>query len=254
VLDGRSTADLAGEFAAFEAAFNGGVFLAAADFDRDGRAEVVVTPDQGGGARVRVFGVANGAAEVKADFFGIDDPSFRGGARPAAGDVTGDGVADLVVAAGFGGGPRVSVLDGATLLGRPAHVIPDFFAFEPALRNGVYVTVGDTDGDGRGDLTFGAGPGGAPRVMTLSGRVLTGAGLDAALASPLANGFAGPTDDRSGVRVVARDLLGNRAAELVTGSGATGDVRVYVTANGGLAVTAAMSPFGPATLDGIYVG
>ena len=255
VLDGLAMTDLAAEFSAFEPAFSGGVFLAAADFDRDGRAEVVVTPDQGGGARVRVFGVAGGAAQVKADFFGIDDPTFRGGARPAAGDVTGDGVADLVVAAGFGGGPRVSVLDGATVLGgRPAAAVPDFFAFEPALRNGVYVTVGDADGDGRGDLTFGAGPGGAPRVMTLSGRVLTGAGVDAALANPLANGFAGRTDDRSGVRVAARDLDGDGSAELVTGSGAADEVRVYVPAGGGLIVSAALNPFGPAALDGVYVG
>src|SRR5205085_1373670 len=74
------------------------------------------TPAQGGGSRVRVFGVAGGSAAVKADFFGIDDPAFRGGARAAAGDVNGDGTPDLVVAAGFGGGPRVSVLDGRTVL------------------------------------------------------------------------------------------------------------------------------------------
>lgn len=255
VLDGRTMADVVPEVSAFEAAFTGGVFLTAADFDRDGRAEIVVTPDQGGGARVRVFAVANGAAAVKADFFGIDDPSFRGGARPAAGDVTGDGVPDLVVAAGFGGGPRVSVLDGRTVLaGQRATVVPDFFAFEPALRNGVYVAVGDVDGDGRGDLTFGAGPGGAPRVMALSGRTLTGGGIEAALAAPLVNGFAGNTTDRSGVRVAARNLDGVGPAEVVSGNGATDEVRVFSLAGGGLTGLSVSNPFGAVALDGVYVG
>ena len=42
--------------------------------------ELVITPDEGGGPRVRVFN-GKGFAQV-ADFFGIDDPNFRGGAAP----------------------------------------------------------------------------------------------------------------------------------------------------------------------------
>src|SRR5206468_12706709 len=43
---------LAGPFDPFEGDFTGGGFVAAGDFDNDGRAEFVVTPDQGGGPRV----------------------------------------------------------------------------------------------------------------------------------------------------------------------------------------------------------
>ena len=45
-----------------------------------------------------------------------EDANFRGGARAAVGDVNGDGTPDLLVAAGFGGGPRVAIYNGKTVL------------------------------------------------------------------------------------------------------------------------------------------
>src|SRR5205823_10315238 len=132
-----------------------------------------------------------------ASFFGIDDPNFRGGARVALCDVNKDGTDDLVVAAGFGGGPRVAVFDGRTVLaGPPTRLVGDFFVFEQALRNGVFVAAGDLDGDGFADLIFGGGPGGGPRVYALSGQDLI-----AGRTVVRANFFAGNTDDRGGVRV-----------------------------------------------------
>ena len=135
--------------APFEAAFTGGVYVAAGDLTGDGVAELVITPDEGGGPRVRVFDGA-GFGQV-ADFFGIDDPNFRGGARAAVGDVNGDGAGDLIVAAGFGGGPRVAGFDGRSLaVGRRTRLFADFFAFEQGLRNGVFVAAGRP---GRGRAT-----------------------------------------------------------------------------------------------------
>src|SRR5207249_875395 len=80
------------------------------DVDGDGAADIAVSPDQGGGGRVEVY---SGRGTVRfANFFGIDDTAFRGGARVAFGDFNADGVADLAVAAGFQGGPRVALYDG----------------------------------------------------------------------------------------------------------------------------------------------
>src|SRR5213079_163953 len=104
--------------APFEASFTGGVFVAAGDLTGDGLADLVISPDQGGGPRVRIFSGGNGFAQV-ADFFAIDDFNFRGGARAAVGDLNGDGVGDLVVAAGFGGGPRVAAFRGGSLATGP---------------------------------------------------------------------------------------------------------------------------------------
>ncbi len=254
VLDGRTFADVVPEFWAFEGAFKGGVYLAAGDFDGDGRAEIVITPDQSGGPRVRVVGVDGGRMNVRADFWGIPDPDFRGGARVAVGDLNHDGIPDLAVAAGFGGGPRVSLTDGRSVLTGGGKMLgPDFFAFDPSLRNGVYVAVGDTDGDGFGDLILGAGPGGGPRVLVLSGKALTLAGPQAALAQPIGNTFAGDPSQRGGVRVAAKDVNGDGTQEVIAGSG-VGGVAYVLTAGSGYGVSAAVDPFGAVGLDGIYVG
>lgn len=83
------------DFAPFEAMFTGGVFVTAGDLTGDGIPELVVTPDQGGGPRVQVYSFAAGSFTKVADFFGIDDPNFRGGAGrgPRSGTSTGMGSA-----------------------------------------------------------------------------------------------------------------------------------------------------------------
>lgn len=163
VYDGATHA-LVASFDAYESSFTGGVNVAAADLNGDGKAEVIVGADLGGGPRVRVLDGATigGAGEPTAivDFLAIEDEAFRGGVRIAAGDITGDGVADLIVGAGEGGGPRVAGFDG-TALGRGELLKPitDFFSFDPGLRGGTSVRVEDVTGDGVGDLIFGAGTG-----------------------------------------------------------------------------------------------
>lgn len=253
VLNGKTLTDLVPQFMAFESSFNGGVYVAAADFDGDGRAEIIVSPDQGGGPRVKVVGLQGNVLQTRADFFGINDSNFRGGARVAAGDVNGDGRPDLIVAAGMGGGPRVSILDGNSVLSNtPRNLTADFFAFDPTLRNGVYVTVGDMNNDGFGDLIFGAGPGGGPHVRALSGQSLIASGSQTALATPLANVFVGDVNQRGGVRVTAKDLNGDGQIEIVTGSGTGNQVQV-LNANG-LTPAGSLVPFGVNELGGIYVG
>ncbi|CAN5552237.1 hypothetical protein BH11PLA2_BH11PLA2_05510 [soil metagenome] len=204
--------------------FTRGVFVALGDVNNDGYADIIITPDEGGGSRVRVF---NGKTFVQiADFFGIQDVNFRGGARAAVGDMNNDKYGDIAVSAGFGGGPRIAVFSGITLAsnGGPK-LFGDFFAFESSLRNGAFVAVADVNGDGYGELIVAAGPGGAPRVRILNGKTL----VNSAGASlvPLADFFAGDSSSRGGVRIMARDLDGDGFAELISAQADGNTLRRY---------------------------
>jgi uncharacterized delta-60 repeat protein len=265
VFDGANGRLLA-DFPAFEASFAGGVFVAAADLDGDGAAEIVATPDEGGGGRVVIFSVApGGTPAMRASFFGIDDPNFRGGARVATGDVDHDGTVDLIVAAGFLGGPRTAIFDGATVLSSPARLVNDFFAFPGAdattLRNGVFVAAGDVNGDGFADLVFGGGPGGAPRVLILDGALVAAGKVAEAQTTSVANFFVdGNQTDRGGVRVAVADADGDSQADVAAGSGvgSPAKIRVYrgTDLDGGEPASFQdIIPFGGATLaSGVYVG
>jgi len=219
ILDGKSQAELF-SVAPFEASFTGGVYVSAGDVTGDGIPDLAITPDEGGGPRVDIYSGAAGFPKLTA-FFGIDDTNFRGGARSAIADMTGDGVADLIVVAGFGGGPRVAAFDGKSLATTPVKIFGDFFAFEQALRNGIFVTAGDINGDGFADLIAGGGPGGGPRVLAFDGKSL----LNNEYVN-LANFFGGDVDSRGGIRVAVKDLDGDNRADLVVGSGSGAGSRV----------------------------
>jgi uncharacterized delta-60 repeat protein len=269
VIDGKTGARLA-DFFAFEPTFTGGVFVAAGDVNGDGKADLVVTADRGGGPVVAVYDGAKLAAGLNekaqiARFYGIDDPNYRGGARAAVGDVNADGKADLLISAGFSGGPREALYDGAglTAVGAPPKLVPDFFAFEDSLHNGAYVALGDLNGDGKADLIFGGGPGGGPRVRVFDGAKLLAAGsfqnLDQIPQARLADFYAADASSRGGIRLAVGTVNGTKA--LLTGSGENEVAQVRVFTAPTLFGSITPSPdqtldvFGGAVLaDGVFVG
>jgi hypothetical protein len=101
---------------------------------------VITGADAGGGADVRVFDAATGA--LLASFFAFA-PEFLGGVRVGSVDGNEDGIPDVVVAAGPGGGPHVRVFDGAALLGGSLVELVGFFAYDPGLLGGMYVAGGN---------------------------------------------------------------------------------------------------------------
>ncbi|HET6573645.1 MAG TPA: MBG domain-containing protein [Fimbriiglobus sp.] len=259
VLDGKTRAEVF-RLNPFEASFTGGVFVTVGDVTGDGVPDLAVSPDEGGGPRMRLFD-GNGFGQL-ADFFGIDDPNFRGGARAGIGDINADGYGDLVVAAGFGGGPRVAAFSGKALTrGEQTRLFADFFIFggtdATTLRNGVFIAAGDVNGDGFADVVAGGGPGGGPRVLVADGKTLLSS--NGQTVTPVANFFAGDTSNRGGIRVAVKKLDTDQFMDVVTGAGDGGGSRV--TGYSGAALISAANP--PAliafdafdnVLNGVFVG
>lgn len=121
-------------FYAYGPKFTGGLSVASADIDADGRDEIITGAGRGGGPHVQVF---NKDGAGLGGFFAFA-PSFSGGVNVAAGDVNGDGRAEIAVGAGPGGGPHVKVFNsnGESLLA-------SFFSYAPAFNGGVYVALTD---------------------------------------------------------------------------------------------------------------
>lgn len=94
-------------FPAFAESFTGGVQVAVDDLNDDNRVEVVATPGVGGGPQVRVFTVSGA---LISEFFAYDESS-RQGVSATLGDVTGDGIEEIVTAVGAGISNDVIVFD-----------------------------------------------------------------------------------------------------------------------------------------------
>ena len=109
--------------------------------------------------------VAVNGADGTSLFAVVPFPGFTGPLSIAAGDLTGDGVPEIAIGAGYEGGPRLQILDGVT-----HQRLYDDFAYDPEFRGGVSVAIGDVTGDGRADLVTGAGYGGGSHVRVLSAK------------------------------------------------------------------------------------
>ena len=145
--------------------FQGGVEIAIGDINGDGVPDVITGAGPGGGPHVKVFDgvdVAAGSTNpgVLRTYFAYDG-TFMGGVHVAAGDINGDGLIDIIVGAGPGGGPNVQAFSNGNLGTR----LMSYFAYEPTFMGGVNVAAGDVGGDGTTDeIITGAGPGGGSRV------------------------------------------------------------------------------------------
>ncbi len=144
--------------------FTGGVRVAVGDVNGDGVADIIAGMGKYGG---RIKAYAGGF-----DLLGNDRPilhdfqtGYRGGVFVAAGDLTGDGKAEIVVGNGGKGSPDITVFD-PTDVSAPLFTR---FVSESAFEGGMRVAVADVNLDGVLDIIAGTGVRGGSVVFFIDG-------------------------------------------------------------------------------------
>ena len=209
--------------------------MAAGDVNGDGRADIIVGAGEGNGSspQVKVFSGADGTTLLQS-FFAFA-PSFTGGVRVAAGDVNGDGRADIITGAGPGGG-QVVVYSGKDL-----SILKNFFPFGANYTGGVYVAAGDVNGDGLDDIIVGAGTG-PSRVTVFNSKD-----------GSVHQDFFAFANSTGGVRVAATDLDADGSADILAATGPGDSSRVRGIKGTSLAILADFIPY-PNSNAGVFPG
>jgi cyclophilin family peptidyl-prolyl cis-trans isomerase len=135
----------------------------------------------------------------------VFDPGFTGGVNVVQGDINDDGVNDVIISPGFGGGGVVQVLDSTT-----GDIFRTITFFADDFRGGIALEAGDTKALGYDQVIVGAGNTGGPRVMV----------LDLKANKVLLNFFAGSQEGRGGVGSLdLAEVFSGKGQNIIVGSG-----------------------------------
>jgi hypothetical protein len=161
--------------------FTKGFWVASADFNNDGKADVIVAPGSGLSPIVKVISGADGATELASlSALFPETGTYKKGVRVASGDVTGDGRPDLIAQAGPG----------------------------TTVKSPLFIAAGDVDGDGKADIIASAGKG-TPLVRILDEN------------STKIHEFPGNNNPayKGGMRVAVTDADEDGKADVIIGTG-----------------------------------
>ncbi|PJE75864.1 hypothetical protein COV04_02880 [Candidatus Uhrbacteria bacterium CG10_big_fil_rev_8_21_14_0_10_48_11] len=177
-----------------------------------GEQRIVEGEGIGGLGRLRILSTAGSALS---QWYAFDRP-MRSPINVASGNVFGDGVGSIMVAAAANGGPQIRVFD------RGGNVKLQFFAYDKKLRGGFSVATADVNRDGKDEIIVSS-----TTLKNLPVRVFNDKGY------LLDEWYPYPTY-RGGVNVAAGDLDGDGRAEIVTAPVAGGgpQVRIFNSSGG----------------------
>jgi hypothetical protein len=183
---------------------------------------IAVGAGAGGGPQVKVY---NQDGSLRLNFYAYDT-SYHGGVTVATGDITGDGVPDIVTGSAEGSS-NVKVFDGTT-----GAQIASFFAF-PGFTGGVNVAVVDNE------VVVGAGPGGGP--------IVAGFTIANGVATQAFSFFAFDSSFRGG------STVGGAGTNLAVGAGVGGGPNVKVFDFPSLTQVSSFYAFPVGSVDGVSV-
>jgi len=164
VFNGK-TGEVITRFFAYAPGFRGGVRVAAADTNNDGRIDIVTGSGIGARGTLNIFDGAD-SFKLKSAVFTLED-SFQGGVYVGSGDLNNDGRAEVIVGAGQGTTPTVVVYQGGTDLKR---VVTTFNAYDPAYRGGVRVGTSQQAASSATNITTGSGAGAPVDIRVFDGQ------------------------------------------------------------------------------------
>lgn len=191
-----------------------GVNVAAADFNGDGKAELVVAPASGpeNTALVKVYTFDNDTREMVLTGIELEAHDCFYGANVSIADTNGDGRPEIVTSPGPGPecAAEVKIWSIDASLGAGAWTAAE--AYNKLVFSGNYgltIAAGDMDGDGIDELVIGPGPN--PKAAA-EVKIVRADGTEL-------KRFTAFKEYRYGVNVAAADLDGDGRAEVIAGAG-----------------------------------
>lgn len=246
-----ATGALIREFMAYDPAFRGGVYVAIADVNGDGTGDIITGPGVGGGPHVQVFGGTDNA--VLRSFYAFPrfgptpDAAFYTGATVAGGDMDGDGFAEIVAGSGPGRYSQALAFDGET-----GEVRVDLQPIFGGYFGGVFVALGDLDGDGNADLALSLGSGQRTGEFTNTVFVTAFGGFPTNNIGGISAAY--DLNFHGGVRIALVDTDGDGTDEIVTAPGPGGGPQVRTFANFGQESVRDFIAYDAAFTGGVFVG
>ncbi|MDP2708442.1 MAG: S8 family serine peptidase [bacterium] len=226
--------ELAGQFFAFNDDFRGGVNIASADVNGDGQDEIIAVQAGGGNSEIKIF---NGRGVMLGSFYAYDS-KFSGGLNIAAGDIDGDGQAEIVTGLAAGRIPEVRIFKAIGVMQGV------FLAYPKDFRGGVRLTIAKARNgtSGKAEIITAPEKGGGPHVKFFDHH-----------ANLISHFFAFNEKFHGGVNLSKADVNGDGLDEIIAGAGpgAGPHVRVF-TAEG--KIVGSFYAYGENFSGGVSVG
>ena len=128
--------------------------LASADFNGDGQAEIIVSPQGNAESKVRIY---NLKGDLQAEWLAYPKTFFNG-LQVATGDVNNDGQIEIITGPGAGFKPEIKIFN------QQGKLLKSFLAYAGTFGGGVNLAVGDVDNNGQAEIVTAPFSKGGPHI------------------------------------------------------------------------------------------